>query len=33
MADSFLGVLYLGIFPSDWIELSLRSVSTMVAGR
>ncbi|MCH7478887.1 MAG: NADH-quinone oxidoreductase subunit N, partial [SAR324 cluster bacterium] len=30
---TFLGVFYLGIFPSDWIELTLRSVSMLVAGR
>ncbi len=29
---TFLGVLYLGIFPSDWIERSLRSVSVLVVG-
>jgi hypothetical protein len=27
------GVLYLGIFPSDWLELSLQSVSLLTAGR
>ncbi|MEE8395115.1 MAG: NADH-quinone oxidoreductase subunit N [bacterium] len=32
IAAAFFGVLYLGIFPSEWIELSLRSVSTLVAG-
>ncbi len=32
IALTFLGVLYLGIFPSDWIERSLRSVSMLVVG-
>ena len=30
---TLLGVLYLGVFPSLWIELSLRSVSVLVVGR
>jgi NADH-quinone oxidoreductase subunit N len=30
---TLLGVIYLGIFPSEWIELSLRSVSMLVVGR
>ena len=30
---SVLGVLYLGIFPSSSIELSLRSVAVLIAGR
>ena len=30
---TLLGVLYLGIFPSQGIELSLRSVSVMVVGQ
>ncbi len=30
---TLLGVIYLGIFPSQWIELSLRSVSMLVVGR
>ena len=30
---TLLGVLYLGIFPSEGIELSLRSVSVLVVGR
>ena len=33
LSVTFLGVFYLGIFPSDWIELTLRSVSMLVAGR
>ena len=30
---SMVGVLYLGILPADWVELSLRSVQMLVAGR
>ncbi len=30
---TLLGVIYLGIFPSQWIELSARSVSLLVAGQ
>ena len=30
---TLLGVLYLGILPSEGIELSLRSVSNLVVGR
>ncbi|MCZ6557147.1 MAG: NADH-quinone oxidoreductase subunit N [SAR324 cluster bacterium] len=32
IALTLLGVIYLGIFPSRWIELSLQSVSVLVAG-
>jgi len=30
---AMIGVLYLGIFPSAWLELSLHSVSLLIAGR
>jgi NADH-quinone oxidoreductase subunit N len=33
LAAAVIGVLYLGIFPSTWIDLSLHSVSLLVAGR
>lgn len=30
---SLAGVLYLGVFPSDWLEISIQSVAQLVAGR
>jgi NADH-quinone oxidoreductase subunit N len=33
LAAAVIGILYLGIFPSAWIDLSLHSVSLIVAGR
>ncbi len=32
IAAALIGVLYLGIFPSQWIDLSLQSVSLLAAG-
>jgi NADH-quinone oxidoreductase subunit N len=33
IAAALLGVLYLGIFPSGWLDLTLQSVSLLIAGR
>jgi NADH-quinone oxidoreductase subunit N len=33
IAAALAGVLYLGMFPGGWLELSLQSVSLLVAGR
>jgi NADH-quinone oxidoreductase subunit N len=33
IAAALVGVFYLGIFPSAFLELSLQSVSLLVAGR
>jgi NADH-quinone oxidoreductase subunit N len=33
IAAAAIGVLYLGIFPSTWIDISLHSVALLVAGR
>jgi NADH-quinone oxidoreductase subunit N len=32
IAAALAGVIYLGIFPSAWLEISLRSVSLLIAG-
>ncbi|MBI4083620.1 MAG: NADH-quinone oxidoreductase subunit N [Candidatus Lambdaproteobacteria bacterium] len=32
VAASALGVLYLGVFPAGWLELSVRSVTSLLAG-
>jgi NADH-quinone oxidoreductase subunit N len=33
LAAAVIGVLYLGIFPTAWVDLALHSVSLLVAGR
>jgi uncharacterized membrane protein YjjP (DUF1212 family) len=33
IAAALAGVLYLGMFPGGWLELSLQSVSLLVAGQ
>ncbi|MCH9046261.1 MAG: NADH-quinone oxidoreductase subunit N [SAR324 cluster bacterium] len=33
IAAAVVGVMYLGIFPSAWLDLSLQSVSILVVGR
>ncbi|MDH4249280.1 MAG: proton-conducting transporter membrane subunit, partial [Deltaproteobacteria bacterium] len=32
IAACLAGVLYLGLFPMSWLELSLRSVSVLIVG-
>ena len=29
---SLLGVIYMGVLPGDWLELSIRSVSSLASG-
>ena len=33
LATAGVGVIYLGVFPSGWIDISLNSVALLVAGR
>jgi hypothetical protein len=33
IAAALVGVLYLGLFPGGWLDISLHSVALLVAGR